>query len=62
MADVLTLGQQQLTVLHYQVQQRSVALPRTTCSKLGQQTLYSALQWAKKVCFTPELALLIWYK
>ena len=48
MADVLTLGQQQLTVLHYQVQYRSVALPRITSFKLGQPTLDSALKQGKE--------------
>ena len=48
MADVLTLGQHQLTVLHYQVQQRSVALPSNNLSKLGQPTFDSALKWGKE--------------
>ena len=52
MADELTLGHQQLTVLHYQVQQSQWHFPATTCSKLGQPTLDSALKQGKeRVCY-----------
>ena len=47
MADVLTLGQQQLTVLHYQDQQRSVALPSNNLFQIGTAKLGSALIWGK---------------
>ena len=48
MADVLTLGQQQLTVLHYQVQQRSVALPSNNLFQIGTVKLGSALKQDKE--------------
>ena len=48
MADVLTLGQQQLTALQYPVQQRSVALPSNNLFQVGQPTLDSALKHGKE--------------
>ena len=69
MANVLTLGQQQFSVLHYQVQQRSVALSsnnflvRVALSKeYDNPTLGSALKQAKKDVNTPELPQLIQYE
>ena len=62
MADVLTLGQQQFSVLHYQVQQRSVALSSNNFQEYNNPTLDSALKKAKKDSNTPELAQLIWYE
>ena len=56
MADVLTLGQQQFSVLNYQVQQRSVALSSNNCQEYNNQTLDSALKQAMKDVNTPEHA------
>ena len=54
--DVLTLGQQQFSVLHYQVQQKSVALSCNSLQEYNNPTLEAALIQAKKDVNTPELA------
>ena len=56
MADVLTLGQQQFSVLHYGVQERSVALSSNNFQENNNPTLDSTLKQAKKDVSTPELA------
>ena len=45
---MLTLGQQQLAVLHYQDQQRSVALPSNNLFQIGTAKLGSALKQGKE--------------
>ena len=58
MADVLTLGQQQLTVLHYQVEQRSVALPSNNLFQIGTtNTSFCSETGQRKFVITPELAI-----
>ena len=51
-----------LTVLHYQAQQRSVALSSNNLFQMGQSNTSFALKQAEKDAITPELALLIWYE
>ena len=60
MTDVLTLGQQQFSVLHYEVQQRSVVFSSHNFQEYSNPTLDFALKQAKKDVNTPELAQLIW--
>ena len=48
MADMLTLGQQHLTVLHYEAQQRSVALPSNKLFQIRTAKLGSALKQGKE--------------
>ena len=63
MADVLTLGQQQITVLHYQVQQRSVALVSNNLFQIWTtNTSFYSETGQRKFVITPELALPIWYE
>ena len=62
MADVLTLWQQQFSVLHYQVQQSSVALSSNNFMKCSNPTLETALKQAETDVNTPELAQLIQYE
>ena len=62
MADVLTLGQQQISSSALSGPRDQWHFPATTCSKWDNPTLDSALKQAKKDVTTPELALLIWYE
>ena len=49
MADVLTLGQQQFSVLHYQVNQTSVTLSSNNFEEYNNPTLDSALDRQRKM-------------
>ena len=62
MVDVLTLGQQQFSALHYQVQQRSVELSSNNVQEYNNPTLDSPLKQAKKEVNTIELAQPIQYE
>ena len=62
MAVVLTLGQEQFSVLHYHVHQGSVALSSSNFEECDNPILGSALKQAKKDVNTLELAQLIQYE